>query len=1154
MKGAFWSVLAAALLVLSQPLRAETVAGSVVGPQGKPIAATVIFIPHGRWSATSKPMQTAPDGTFRFEVEQLKRAENVDSSQPIGDSASRGAVAAFAPGLSLSIALLKTGHANILKLSPSRKIAGVLRDDKGMPVVGAVVHVSQLFQHSGEARNAESLFFKAPPSLEKQMSAKTGADGAWEIAGVPTEGGVYVQLDDERYISSGAQYNAQGEISGPFSREMVARRAGSISGRVLNPKGLPSGGVEVLAQGRPEAGQRNIFGSFGYGKTDGAGVFRITRLAPGTYDLFIGRGMGRSPLFSPRPSTAVFVAAAIEEVRVEAGKAATGHRVQLVAAVKVKGRVFDRATGKPLSGISVGAYGKASPQSGGLRPSTQTDDQGRYELSLMPGANELYAYEDNLWGNDVPKELKTVPVMLQAGVGKTISLWVERRFADAQGQVVDETGRPAPSVEITLWNASGTGRTLYTDEKGNFLLKRLPPGSMRVEPRHQWSLVSPRNIVLPMAGSAPIKIVLRRNTMAKVMGRVVDATGKPLAGVKFRFTMPLIRDDMEGARSILSVVSDETGAYVFPELKMPDARQLVLESAVKKGYKLRVGNVVPPVTTAADTLQLADVVFDRLGRNIKGIVQDGAGRAIEGALVRASGDDYANIAVTDAAGRFTIGEQPDGEVDLMTAHNRSFGRARYADGEAKIVLQAGAALPPQDVARAAALFREMAATADTRALNGAVQALAPHDAATALQLLLAAPNARPEAARMQILRALTKESSDASFSWAQNELGQITDDADFIEAVARLGLLLAARQPAAAQALFEQTNVRLARLPADKISVATAWAAALASRLKLPVAQELVYRALASAGQKADVVLALLVPLSSGTAETAEQFLDTLRAQQEINIYRYQRAIEQVALYDATGAQRLLEKMRLLVDAVPELPNENGQLRGRAAHEHTWAFAAKAVLRALDRAEATTASAIARRVKGWHRPSALALAAEFGSRENRLIMARETVAAEERGDWMKNVTLPRLGALVSAEDAEMASRFFSQAAQTLDAQRRERGGETNASDWSFYAAFWNPAQGRLALEADWHRAQEKSRLMTEDKYNFVEWSKASLAMAMSSVDIDRALEWARQTSDKANPNSDSPRTRSLAFIGKLLLTEPAQRRRLVISPESGYDS
>lgn len=168
-------------------------------------------------------------------------------------------------------------------------------------------------------------------------------------------------------------------------------------------------------------------------------------------------------------------------------------------------------------------------------------------------------------------------------------------------------------------------------------------------------------------------------------------------------------------------------------------------------------------------------------------------------------------------------------------------------------------------------------------------------------------------------------------------------------------------------------------------------------------------------------------------------------------------------------------------------------------------------------------------------------------------MIGEAAQAEHRGDWMENVTFPRLGALAVELDEAAAAGLFARSAQNLEEQRRDHG-DISSTDWSFYASFWNPAQARLGLEADWARLGQKARKPAQDEDSGLGWQQASLAMAMSAVDIDRALEWARQISDKPAPHNPSPRARALKFIGELVLQEPSERRLLVISPESGFDS
>ncbi|HEX9996919.1 MAG TPA: carboxypeptidase-like regulatory domain-containing protein [Abditibacterium sp.] len=1142
----------AALVILSPYLRAETLTGKVVGPDDKPSAATVYFVQNQGWSTTEKQVQTDPDGSFRFEVQPATVPKGI-AAFPASEKA-RGGVAIYAPGLSLGTAFLEADEPSIVKLLPPRRISGILRDDKGAPVANATLRVSHFFQGFGSRQNRKTLFFDPPVPLRPQFTVKTDAKGNWQILGAPPLASATIQLDDDRFVDAGAQFNSEGEVDGPGRQNIIARRAGSISGRVLGVKGEPAAGVQVIASAKP--GQANGRSMGGIATTAIDGTFRMPRVTPGTYTLLIHdlaaerAGFGMEGEISKRPEP--IIAPALENVLVEAGQVAGNNTFQLVTPAIVTGRVVDAKSGLPLGEVSVGAFGKGAPRTAGLLPATLTDKEGRFKLALVPGANAIYAYEAGRWGSNTPTDPVSAAVTLVAGANKAVPLRVQRRFADVQGQIVKENGAPASGVEITLWNTRGTGQYIRSDEKGHFDLKRMDIGTLRLDPPHEWTVVSPKNIVLPAA--APVRIVVRRNQMARVSVRVVDSAGKPVAGAKMRFTMPIVTHEGHDARSIMSPVSDAAGQYVFEALKMPEALQLKLENAAKKGYKFRSGGATTGAKANDEDFSLSDIVMESLGGSLKGIVHQADGAAVEGALVRSSGDVYESVTKTDTAGAFTLPDQPQGEVEVLAAHGRSFGRVKVNDSDAgaKIVLQSGTAPPPRDIERAVALFREMAPSADARTLGKAAQTLAPFEPATALELLLLAPDAKPDAARAVIMGNFPLDAADETLSWAQKELPQIAGDTDYVRSGAKLGLLLAARQKEAAQAVFDQINARRAKLTGDAAFVGVAWTAALAERLELPIASRLFDEALASA-IRANTVRSIVEPLSSGSTAFAEAILSELPEGKEDNIYSYRQAIQQVARHDVMGAHRLLEQMRVLVDAVPERPTENEQYRGRDSFEFDWAFAAKDVLRALPRTEAETAGGIARQVKLWHRPSALALAAEFGTKEQRLGLARETIAAETRGPWMEGMTKTRVGALVFELDEALAGELFEQSAKDGEESRREHGSGPSV-DWGFYASFWNPAQARLTLEADWARLHQKEQKPSEDKYNALGWNQASLAMAMSAVDLDRALEWARQISDKPSPNNPSPRSRALEFMGELLLQEPGKRRLMVISSESGFDN
>ena len=1146
------------VLILCAPLQAKTITGRVIGPDAAPVVATIFQASSFPDTVKSQAVQTETDGSFQLEI--ATPAENPEVKKRARGGIEESVLAAYAPELGLATAVVNEAGETIVKFAPNEILSDVIRDDKGAPAVGATVRVERFYQRLKNSDSFQYLSFSVPAAFAPHFSAQSDATGQWQIKGIPADADVVVMLDDDNYVPDIAQYGAKSGMGGAVVRKLKAQRAGAISGRVLDKNGEPAAEISLVAvqQRTGLTSDEDVVSAqvTGLAKSDAEGIFRFKRLPPGTYALLLNDpGLWFQERTEAKP--AQFAAPAIEDVRVEAGATVANFKLQLAEVARVTGRIVDRDTGKPLSGAAVGAFGAGAPRSLGNLPATYTDSEGRYELAVVPGDNAIYAYEQNRFGSEKLTKLDTVPLRLQAGQSATREVKIERRYVDVQGQVVNENGTPLPDVEITLWNTSGTGQFLHSDENGNFLVNDNRKGALRLAPRAQWSVISPKKVIVPLPAGETLKIVLKANAMAKTSGRIVDGAGAPIKGVKVRFTMPLLDTEHAGSRSVLSGESDEKGVYVLGELKMPEALQLLNENVNKEGYKLRDGGGKVPATANAKSpmLQLSDIVMEQLNRTIKGKVTTRDGQAVAGALVRASGDDYRSSVTTNAQGEFSLDKQATGKIELLAAHQRAFGRTLLEGdkSDVTIVLEAGAPIPAQDAKRAGILFREMAPALDKYTLNDVTKLLAPQDPAAALQLLLSVPKADATTARKQVFDALDASSSETALAWARDEVANFDKDRDFIEAAARLGLLWETRDKQVAGDWFDEAQARRERMTGEGKAEATAWLAALATRLDLPVAEALSAQIFGGAGQAPLTLQPPLVALASGSAALAERVLRGLAPEKTDTINQYKTAIETVAPYDARGALRLLEQMRELVDAVRDLPDENGQFRGRNVWEFTWAFAAKDVLRNLDRSDAETAAEVARRVKLWHRTSALALAAEFGSKEQRLAMVEETLAAETRGDWMKNITAPRLGALTAELDPTLAASFFTYTAQALETQRIKHN-SASYTDWSFYAAFWNPAQARMTLEAEWQR-NLKAKLTPSDKeFRSNDWSQASLAMAMSSVDIDRAIAMARQISHQATPNNESPRTRALSFIGRFLLTPPDQRRLMVVGFESGYDS
>jgi len=234
--------------------------------------------------------------------------------------------------------------------------------------------------------------------------------------------------------------------------------AGGITGRVADAEtGDPIAGAVVVARSASDAGRA---------QTNERGVYRITDLEPGRYDV---AAKARGYLLSRYP----------RQVPVRANEMTDGIDFRLAGKRSghgaISGRVADRRTDEPIRGATIVAVG------GGARYKARTDGRGRYLLrGLKPGRYSVVAGARGYVKESYPR-----PVPVAAGrVTKDIdfALAPRKRLGAITGLVVDaRTREPIAGAVVVARGEHGNGRA-QTDRRGHYVLK-LRPGEYQVAAR-----------------------------------------------------------------------------------------------------------------------------------------------------------------------------------------------------------------------------------------------------------------------------------------------------------------------------------------------------------------------------------------------------------------------------------------------------------------------------------------------------------------------------------------------------------------------------------------------------------------------------------------------------------------------------------------------
>jgi hypothetical protein len=418
----------------------------------------------------------------------------------------------------------------------------------------------------------------------------TDADGVFRIGPLPVSH-YLVAVSAEGWLP---RLFELGLPDGPTSRlELPLLLPRRLTGRVLSG-GAPAPGVEVRLEARSPS-QGNVRSV----KTDSEGRFLFESLGPDEYRLSAEEA-GRFALL---------------QLELEGSAPWPGELVlNLGEAFFLEGTVREKA-GHPVPGAQVSAI---HLDTHGWAWKTRTGPDGRYRLGpLQPGLHELRV-EAERYRREIDLEHR-----LEQGSGP-LDFTLERA-ASVLGTVVDTDGRPLARIGIALLF---TGRTRHgntveqvlSDEEGRFALDPARPGDYLLQIRDDSVLSEQLPVQAPAEG---IRWVLRRG--GSVSGTFTDPQGIPLdRGSVVLWDLGEIggaggRAEVdEAGRFLLRAV--RPGRYMV-EATLPAAsvsRSTALSIEVKEGEQVEVSLQLEP------------------GRTLSGVVVDGAGQPVAGALIRAS--------------------------------------------------------------------------------------------------------------------------------------------------------------------------------------------------------------------------------------------------------------------------------------------------------------------------------------------------------------------------------------------------------------------------------------------------------------------------------------------------------------------------------------
>ncbi len=404
----------------ARPVASIEVRGRVIGPDGKPFAGARIYAyrPSPRGDdhfAAGPPAPDAvsdADGHFRFMLaEPGYVSQQVQSrwTNPTVVALARG----FGPGFASPATADAAGDLTLKLVRDDVPIDGRIIDLEGRPVPDVTVRPLALWASSGEdltewehaMAGAKDIYDgsmgKLSNSLElyrwgKDLAVTTDAEGRFRMTGIGRERVVSLWIEGPTIATSfadihartrpGPTYHLAGQRDKPEFGTLV------FHGATFEQGAAPTRPIEGIVRdkdtGQPLAGVSIRSQRFAGNVISGRDHVRTTTGADGRYRL-VGMPGGAGNRITANPGPAQPYLGAGDEVPSGQGPEPATVDFALKHGVAIRGKVSDRATGKPVPALVEYFVFVDNPhrgQAGGLHGGEiQTRADGSFELVGLPG-------------------------------------------------------------------------------------------------------------------------------------------------------------------------------------------------------------------------------------------------------------------------------------------------------------------------------------------------------------------------------------------------------------------------------------------------------------------------------------------------------------------------------------------------------------------------------------------------------------------------------------------------------------------------------------------------------------------------------------------------------------------------------------------------
>lgn len=626
-------LLVAVLCVLATALQAApiTIAGQVLGPDGKPVMGAQVITLVSVMANSFQPSEalTDADGRFSLQTEPLRYGMDLP-------------VLACKTGLAMAFGQGKPGAQLTLKLGDKPEArSGVLLSPEGKPAANVSVTANSV-SLAGEAGSPGGMALPLPP-VDVGLRVTTDDAGRFSFDGFAPGLTLTVNVAMDGYAGT--------VVSIPTSVPVTAtlQPEATISGKVL-VAGQPQAGIAVWSSGRSSAG---------------VPPSSTKTAADGTYTL---RHLGAGTVIVSTNTVAGMASAENKQVQVQTGQAITDVDFILTPGAIIRGTVTDAKTGQPVAK----AYVHAITAPLGRPNAKQTDAAGKYELRVRPGKYRVQCTQ--LAGGPM-----MMPTAQYSGLdelivkeGDVIEGWdlAIKLPRTVQVQVLRPDGQPATGASVINFGGLLSGLNFDLQPEGRFeatVPEPVAPG----EPGHY--LYEPMLLVTELEHNlaayvnlqtAPETLKINLQPAATVTALVTDMQNQPLKGFGLSVGYP---QGEHGWGSQGIVLSDERGTIRLTCLPAGvglrffatgDMMRLVANDSLS-GAALTLA--------PGEERRLPPIVVNPAGRSLNVFVGEANGMPVKGAQVYAA--DARTPAVTDEQGKVTLTKLPlKGKVMLLAIH------------------------------------------------------------------------------------------------------------------------------------------------------------------------------------------------------------------------------------------------------------------------------------------------------------------------------------------------------------------------------------------------------------------------------------------------------------------------------------------------------